>query len=54
MDNYIELKKAAELLKTVPVTGNYWMIMHACVNSILKVADEIKGDKNAVNNGIKP
>lgn len=54
MDNYFELKKAAELLKKVPVTGEYWMIMHACVNSILKVAEEIKGDKNAVNNDNKP
>ena len=37
-----ELLSAANLLKTVPVTGDYWMVMAACVNSILKVAEELK------------
>lgn len=41
-----ELLKAAALLKTVPVTGDYWMIMQACVNSIYKVAEELKNEIN--------
>ena len=41
-----ELLKAAALLKTVPVTGDYWLIMQACVNSICKVAEELKNEIN--------
>lgn len=41
-----ELLKVAALLKTVPVTGEYWMIMQACVNSIIKVAEELKNEIN--------
>ena len=41
-----ELLKAAALLKTVSVTGDYWMIMQACVNSITKVAEELKNEIN--------
>lgn len=51
-----ELLSAANLLKTVPVTGDYWMVMAACVNSILKVAEELKkgADVDAVNNNAEP
>ena len=41
-----ELLKVISLLKSVPVTGDYWMIMQACVNSIAKVAEEIKNEIN--------
>ena len=44
-----ELLKAAALLKTVPVTGDYWMIMQACVNSITKVAEELKRRQNEID-----
>ena len=54
MDNYEELMKAAELLKSVYVNGDYWMIMQACVNSIVKVAESLKGEKDAVNNKSEP
>lgn len=43
-----ELLKVAALLKTVSVTGEYWTVMQACLNSVLKVAEELK--KNEVNN----
>ena len=48
MNPYDELIKAAQLLRTVPVTGDYWMIMQACVNSIVNVAEAIKA-KEAPN-----
>ena len=41
-----ELLKVVALLKTVPVTGDYWMIMQACVNSVTKVAEELKNEIN--------
>ena len=37
-----ELLRAAELLRTVKVGGEYWMLMAACVNSITKVAEELR------------
>lgn len=51
-----ELLTVAQLLKTVPVTGDYWMTMQACVNSVLKVAGEIKKGvgEDAVNNNAEP
>lgn len=36
-----ELQKAANLLKTVRVDGDYWLTMTACVNSILSVAAQL-------------
>lgn len=51
MNNYDELIRAAQLLRSVPVTGDYWMIMQACVNSIVKVAETIK-PKEAVNESV--
>ena len=41
-----ELLKVAALLKTVPVTGDYWMIMQACVNSVTRVSEELKNEIN--------
>lgn len=62
--DYEELIKAANALKTVKVDGEYWLIMLASVNSILKVASDmlaimqqeknaIKGEQDAFNNNIK-
>ena len=45
-----ELMRVAQLLRTVPVTGEYWAIMEACVNSCLKIAEQLRGEENAVNN----
>ena len=36
----------AALLKSVPVTGDYWMIMQACVNSVTRIAEELKNEIN--------
>lgn len=48
---YLELMKATDLLSTVEVGGKYWMIMEACRNSILKVANAIKEVKpDEINN----
>ena len=46
MNEYEELLKAAQLLRTVAVPGEYWMIMQACVNSIVNVAEAIKSKPN--------
>lgn len=54
MNEYEELTKVAQLLKRVPVTGDYWMVMQACVNSVNKVAESLKGEENAINNDNKP
>lgn len=59
---YEELIKTANCLKAVSVNGDYWLIMQACVNSVLKVAKAIKqqeknankGEQDAINNNIKP
>lgn len=49
--DYEELIKAANALKTVKVDGEYWLIMLASVNSILKVASDMlaimQQEKNA-------
>lgn len=45
-----ELLKTASLLKTVPVTGDYWIVMHASVNTILKVVEELKRRQNEIDN----
>ncbi len=50
MDKYKELIAAAQLLKTVKVDGDYWMLMQACVNSIVKIAESLKGEEDANNN----
>lgn len=49
-DEYIELIKVAQLLNSVAVNGDHWMTMQACVNSILKVAESLRGDVDASNN----
>ena len=38
-----ELFKAANLLRTVSVSGEHWLSMQAVYNSLLKVANELKG-----------
>ena len=50
MDNYNELIRTVQALRTVKVDGEYWMLMQACVNSLLKVAESLRGDDNAINN----
>lgn len=48
-----ELMATVKCLRCVSVTGDYWMVMQACVNSIQKVAEEIKtrGDNvDTINN----
>ena len=42
MDEYEELIKTAQILKSISVTGDYWLLMQACVNSCLRVAEAIK------------
>lgn len=54
MDNYNELMNVAQHLRTVAVTGDYWMIMQACLNSILKVAESIRGEENGISNTPEP
>ena len=55
MDIYDELIKTAKLLKMVSVTGDYWVIMQGCLNSVLEVAAYIKKKEaeqnDAINNG---
>ena len=53
MNEVDELMKTAQLLKAVKVDGEFWMVMQACVNSIVKVAEAIKsrGDNvDTINN----
>lgn len=50
MTNADELITVAQLLNRVPVTGEYWEIMLACKNSIVKIAEALKENENAVNN----
>ena len=33
MNEYEELIKTAQILKSISVTGDYWLLMQACVNS---------------------
>lgn len=54
MDVYTELMNVARLLKTVSVTGEYWTIMQACLNSVINVAKVVKEEQNAINNDDKP
>lgn len=54
MDKYQELIKVAQALKTVRVDGEYWALMHVAVDNILKVAEAIKGETNAISNNTKP
>lgn len=49
MDNYNELMKVVQALREVKVDGEFWMLMQACVNSIMKVAESLRGDGNAIN-----
>lgn len=55
MENYNELMQVAQLLKTVKVDGDFWVLMATCVGTIVKIAEAIKpkeGEKNdAINNG---
>lgn len=51
MNEYEELIKTAQILKSISVTGDYWLLMQACVNSCLKVAEAIK-PKEAVNESV--
>ena len=50
MDYYNELMRTAQALRTVKVDGEFWMLMQACVNSIVKVAESLRGDGNGINN----
>lgn len=43
MDDYNILIRTVNVLKTVSVDGRYWVTMQACVNSILQVAERLKG-----------
>ena len=43
MNDYDILVRTVQVLRTVSVTGEYWAAMQACVNSILQVADRLKG-----------
>ena len=54
MDGYDQLMKVIQALKCVPVTGDYWLVMQACVNSIKQVAETLRGQDNAINNDTKP
>lgn len=54
MNEYEELVKVIQYLKAVSVTGEYWMIMQACVNSLTKVAESLRGKDNAINNNAEP
>lgn len=50
---YNELIETVKCLNAVAVTGEYWLIMQACVNSILKVCETIKNgvmQNDTVNN----
>ena len=55
MDKYNELMQVAQLLKTVRVDGDFWVLMATCVGTIVKVAEAInpKGEDNndSINNG---
>ncbi len=53
MDKFQELINTAQALKTVKVDGEYWALMHVAVQNILKVAEAIRGEQDAVNNNIK-
>lgn len=46
MNEYEELIKTAQILKSISVTGDYWLLMQACVNSCLRVAEAINQKPN--------
>ena len=48
MDNYKELMNVLNVLKTIPITCDYWAGMQACMNSIAIVANAIKGEANGI------
>lgn len=48
MDNYLDLINTANALRTVKVDGDFWMLMQASVNTILKVAEAIKPKEKQV------
>lgn len=48
MEKYDELIRTAQLLKTVPVNGDYWAIMQACFNSVVNVANAIAKENGMV------
>lgn len=54
MNEIEELNKVIQLLKMVPVTGDYWMVMQACVNSLTKVIESLRGKENAISNNPEP
>lgn len=54
MDKVQELLNTAQALKSVKVDGDYWALMHVAVQNILKVAEAIKGEQDAISNNIKP
>lgn len=48
MEKYDELIRTAQLLKIVPVNGDYWAIMQACFNSVVNVANAIAKENGMV------
>jgi hypothetical protein len=51
MNDYEILMRTAQVLRTVSVAGDYWAAMQACVNSILQVAEKLKGgNADGINN----
>ena len=54
MNECEELSKVIQALKMVSVTGDYWVIMQACVNSLTKVIESLRGKENAISNNPEP
>ena len=50
MDKYTELINVLNVLKTIPVTCDYWVAMQACMTSVSMVAEALKGEANGINN----
>ena len=48
MEKHEELFRTAQLLKSVPVNGDYWAIMQACFNSIINVANALAKEAEEV------
>lgn len=53
MNKYDELIKVVQALKTVKVDGDGWGVMYVAVQNILKVAEAIKGEQDAIINNAK-
>lgn len=49
-EEYEELIRTVQALRSVKVDGEYWMLMQACVNSLLKIAESLRGKDNAIDN----